>query len=412
MSPLRLLWRGLLARKTAVLLAVIGVAINVFVVGLGVGLRGAAGGPLASAGDGPSLVVGPAGSALQLVLCGVLLVEPCRGQLTPEALRAVEASPSVRAALPFASGDSVEGSPVFASLAELFEPGLRRGAPLVLASGGPLLSRRADLEPLLDGALPLGARFDAVLGDRAADRLGLGTGDTLVLRHGGGGAMHGPAWAVIGRLAPTGSALDDAVIVDLTGFLAMPEHQPAQRGAPRGVSGAWLSPRAGVHKGLLLARLSADPGLAVADLRAELGRLEGRLGQADRALGLLGALMVLGAALSGGATQWAALAGRDRELALLVVLGARPRDLALLLMLESGLLCGLGGAIGGGGAVLGGLLMGPIAAAYGLRLTGGLSPLVALGLAVMMCGIGVLVAIPVSIGAGRRATRAALGAAS
>jgi putative ABC transport system permease protein len=413
LSPLRLLFRGLAARRAPVLLAVIGVAINIFVVGLGLGLRSATAQAIGDPTGAPALVVGPAGSALQLVLCGVLLVEPCRGQLDGKALRAVEASPSARQVVPFATGDSAAGAPVFASLSELFAPGLRSGAGgLQLVEGRAIASTRADLDPLLDGALAIDARFEAVLGASAAARLGLPLGAQLGLQHGaGGGAAHGPAWTIVGRLAPTGTALDEAVIVDLTGFLAMPEHEDQVEG--RGVSGAWVAPRGGVHKGLLLARLSADPAIRVADLRSELARLDARFGQADRALGALAALMVLGAALSGGAAQWASLAGRERELALLVVLGAQRRDLSALLMAEGALVCGGGGAIGAGAAALFGRWLQPAAALLlGARLGPGLGAGPAVALMAMMTLIGVLVAIPVARQAAGRAARAALGAAA
>lgn len=410
MSPLRLLLRGLLARRLTVILAGMSVAINVFVVGLGLGLRRSAEGSLGAGSGGPPLVVGPAGAPLQLALCGALLMEPCRGRLSPELLREIEGSPSARLVVPFATGDSVGGAPVFASLAELFQPGLRSGAgALALAEGQGLASTRSDLDPLLDGALPIGARYEGVLGASAAARLGLTVGAGFSLQHGGeGGPAHGPAWTVVGQLAPTGGPLDDAVIVDLTGFLAMPEHEGDA--ASRGVSGAWVAPRAGVHKGLLLARLQADPALSVADVRAELGRLRDRFGQADRALGALAALMVAGAALAGGAAQGAALAGRDRELALLVVLGARPRHLAALLMAEGALVCGAGGAIGATAALLAGRAL--EAAALGLRAGPGLGLGAAAALAAMMAVIGVLVAIPVAVSASKRAVRAALGAAA
>ncbi|MFM2246521.1 MAG: hypothetical protein RL071_2595, partial [Pseudomonadota bacterium] len=283
MTLRRLLVAGLWHRRRPA--GLLGLSLGLSAALLGLGLHAAA--AIQTRTQPPpalgALIVGPPGGGLPLALCGAWFLLPCPGLLAPEALAAVEAEPSLRLAVPFAAGDTLGAHPVIATVAEAFAAG---SGGLPLAAGEGLPTRRADLQPWLTGGPAPASAPALVLGAAAASRLALGLGDAALLEHGAGGAAHGPPWTVVGLLAPTGGAVDEVVFADLGAFVAMDAHQ----GGARGVSGAWLRPRSGVHKAILRARLGALPGVGVADLLVERQRLADRLGLGARVAGAAAAL--------------------------------------------------------------------------------------------------------------------------
>ena len=145
---------------------------------------------------GVDLVVGPKGSALDLVLCCVLHVSEPRGLVSMKAAMGAVANPMIRAAAPIALGDNVDGWRIMGS------------TPAIL---GVYRAKIASGQMWTD-------KLQAVLGASAARALNFKLGDSFVGAHGlaAGGELHEKfPYKVVGILAPTGSALDRLVLTNI-----------------------------------------------------------------------------------------------------------------------------------------------------------------------------------------------------
>ena len=145
---------------------------------------------------GVDLVVGPKGSALDLVLCCVLHVSDPRGLVPLKEGMDVLRNPMVAAAAPIALGDSVHGRRIVGTTPDI------------------LTIYRAHMAQGAIWTAPL----QAVAGSDAARTLGLKPGATFVGNHGlgPGGEEHAKfPYTVTGILAPTGSALDRLILTDI-----------------------------------------------------------------------------------------------------------------------------------------------------------------------------------------------------
>src|SRR5580658_6363949 len=107
---------------------------------------------------GVDLVIGPKGSALDLVLCCALHISDPRGLVSQKAAMTAAGHPLVRVAAPIALGDNVEGLRIMGTT-----PAILSVYRAELAGG------RIWTEPL-----------EAVLGAQAAHALGFKIGDTFV----------------------------------------------------------------------------------------------------------------------------------------------------------------------------------------------------------------------------------------
>ena len=170
------------------------VALIVVSVGLGVALlaqeRGLRVGT-ARAADAFDLIVAAPGSETTMMLAAVFL-QPTDAPLVDGATyAALAAHPQVRIAAPLAFGDSWQGAPVVGTTA----------AFLRHLSGGHIEGR------------PWQAQAEAVAGARVP----LAIGDTVLPAHGVGADalddVHADAVTVVGRMAPTGTPWDRAILV-------------------------------------------------------------------------------------------------------------------------------------------------------------------------------------------------------
>jgi putative ABC transport system permease protein len=231
---------------------------------------------------GVDLVVGPKGSALDLVLCCALHVSDPRGLVSEKAAMKAASHPLVRVAAPIALGDNVNGLRIVGTTPEI------------------LSVYRADLEKGRIWTKPL----EAVLGAQAARALRFKLGDTFIGAHGlaAGGEMHSQfPYTVVGVLAPTGSSLDRLVLTDIETVRYIhqkhQEDEAAETGmaestvnlpdAATAVVASYRSPVAA----LLVPRLiEADPALSAATPSFEIARLMSHLRPltvAAMALGIL-----------------------------------------------------------------------------------------------------------------------------
>jgi putative ABC transport system permease protein len=361
-----LAWRSAWSRRHALAMVALSVSVSVLIL-LGVQqLRHDARQSFTQALSGVDLIVGPRGSASELMLYSVFQVGRPSRNMAHEAYVALRALPQVRWAVPVQLGDTYRGFPVLGTTPELFEVFQTQGARLQWAQGRPFADPQADA----------GAVVEAVLGAQVAARHGLSVGDRLVLTHGRSDGLapdHADQpFTVVGVLQATGAPIDRNVIISLQGFEAL--HQGmgapglpwlggvgaaptvADRAAlvPRELTAVWVglhartevfSARRGIERLPQDSLMAVLPGVALDELW-QVVKL------AENALLAIGVLVAVSGMLSVAAVLMVGLSARRKELAVLRALGATPLALLGLVWLEALGVCLLGML---GGLVLHGL---------------------------------------------------------
>jgi putative ABC transport system permease protein len=191
-ADLRRLWAGSLVIVLLVALATaLGVAVTLQERALRLGS--------ARAADRFDLVVGAAGSETQLVLSSVFLQAAPLPLVPGKVLAELAADPRVAFAAPVGFGDSFSGFPIVGTTAALIE-----------GTGG----------RLADGRLFAG-KYEAVAGSAVP----LAVGQTIKPMHGlagEGGHVHGgTTYSLVGRLSPTGTPWDRAILVPIEAVWAV-----------------------------------------------------------------------------------------------------------------------------------------------------------------------------------------------
>ena len=361
-----LAWHSAWSRRHALAMVALSVSVSVLIL-LGVQqLRHDARQSFTQALSGVDLIVGPRGSASELMLYSVFQVGRPSRNMAHEAYVALRALPQVRWAVPVQLGDTYRGFPVLGTTPELFEVFQTQGARLQWAQGRPFADPQADA----------GAVVEAVLGAQVAARHGLSVGDRLVLTHGRSDGLapdHADQpFTVVGVLQATGAPIDRNVIISLQGFEAL--HQGmgapglpwlggagaaptvAERAAlvPRELTAVWVglhartevfSARRGIERLPQDSLMAVLPGVALDELW-QVVKL------AENALLAIGVLVAVSGMLSVAAVLMVGLSARRKELAVLRALGATPLALLGLVWLEALGVCLLGML---GGLVLHGL---------------------------------------------------------
>lgn len=185
-ADLRRLWAGSLVVVLLVALATaLGVAVTLQERALRLGS--------ARAADKFDLVVGAAGSETQLVLSSIFLQAAPLPLVPGKVLHDLAEDPRVSWAAPVGFGDSFDGNPIVGTTTALID-----------GAGGGLVEGRA-----------FTARAEAVIGSG----VGLKLGQEVKPMHGmpgEGGHTHAEiAYRVVGRMAPTGTPWDSAILVPI-----------------------------------------------------------------------------------------------------------------------------------------------------------------------------------------------------
>jgi len=279
---------------------------------------------------GVDLVIGPKGSALDLVLCCALHVSDPKGLVSEKAAMAAASHPLVRVAAPIALGDNVNG------------------VRIVGATPAILSVYRAEIASGRMWDKPL----EAVLGVQAARTLGFKLGDGFVGAHGlePGGEMHSQfPYKVVGILAPTGSVLDRLVLTDIETVRYIHRKHAEDEAAETGVAETYVNlPDAATAvvasyktpvAALLVPRLiDADPALSAASPSFEIARVMSYLRPLSLAATAFGILLVVIAAAAAAAGLMATMNARTRDLALLRALGAGPSAIAAVAFAEAAMI--------------------------------------------------------------------------
>ena len=157
------------------------------------------------------LIVGPKGSALQLVLNTVYRVSQPIENLPYKYYLELAEDPRIETAIPFAIGDvTEEGSfPIVGTTSTFFATEYLPGQNLRVRGHFPR-------KP-----------FDSVIGATVAATNGWKEGDTFKLVHGGAESdhVHDEEFTIVGVLAPTGTPNDKTVFVNLNGFYLVQGHE-------------------------------------------------------------------------------------------------------------------------------------------------------------------------------------------
>jgi putative ABC transport system permease protein len=192
------------------------------------------------------------------------------------------------------------------------------------------------------------------VGADVAAALDVRVGDQIEPTHGveAGGIAHRERhlWRVVGVLGKTRTPIDGLVLINLESFFHIADHAGGVVPETRkpAISSVLVFPKPGVHKALLLSALNKRTTFQVADVDAEVRALLDLVGNVDRVFLAIAVLVVLVGVISVAVAIYNTLASRQRELAILRILGASRRTLFGLLIGEAGLLCAAGGLLGMG----------------------------------------------------------------
>ncbi|MEY4549265.1 MAG: hypothetical protein RL685_5460 [Pseudomonadota bacterium] len=363
----QLILRNVLQHRLSSGLTLLNVALGALLLSAILQLRSATERSFLGPSRGYSLVVGPPGSRLELVLNTVFQMGQSPGLLAYDAFEELEQNPATELAVPYAVGDSFRGYRVVGTSEAFFAPRFPQPAASNTAAkfsqGRPFQVDRAALHGQLEAIARGGAGepaasdvpvLEAVLGASVARQLGIQLGDQIEPTHGveGGGSAHEhqQLWNVVGILTPTATPVDELVLINLDSFFRISDHRGGvipENGKPA-ISAVLLFPKPGVHKALLLAQLSKRTQLQVADVDGEVRRLFRIVGNVDRIFLLIAGLVVWVGVVSVSVGIYNTLAARRRDLAILRILGARRRTLFGMLIGEAALLSALGGVLGMG----------------------------------------------------------------
>jgi putative ABC transport system permease protein len=352
---LRLVFRSLAARKGTFVLTALGVALGVMLISSVMALTRQVGQAYSRQGGGIPLVIGAKGSPLQLVLSAVYHLEQSPGLIPFSVLDELRGAPWVQLAVPYALGDLFQGYRVVATDEALFDASFQPvpGAPLSLASGRPFRVEAGSLRAVLreiegehpgedhpeEGA-PEGPLREAVLGAEVTRRLGLSPGDRIEPTHGVEGGKehaHPELWTVVGTLAPTGTALDRVVFINLDSFFRIEEHRAGGRmeDGRAALSAVLVFPRTATARATMPPVLNRRKDLQVVSPGREIRRLLSLVGDMEVTLLSIAACTAVVGLLSVGLSICHTMAARGPELAVLRALGARRWQVLALLVGEA-----------------------------------------------------------------------------
>ncbi|MEM7567244.1 MAG: ABC transporter permease [Pseudomonadota bacterium] len=320
----RLAWASLLNRRLTAGLTLAAITLSVVLL-LGVEtVRNGAREGFASTVSGTDLIVGARSGSVNLLLYSVFRIGNATNNVSGESVDALTARPEVAWLVPISLGDSHRGFRVLGTTPDYFEHfAYGRRQSLAFASGGPFAQTE-----------------DAVIGSGVARALDYEIGDEIIVAHGLGAVSFQDhdedPFRVVGILEPTGTPVDRTVHVGLDAIAAIhgetlrPGRSPDVTAALLGLTSpiATLSLQRWVNTYPEEPLSAILPGVALAELWS-------LVGAAETALLAVSALVVVTALIGLVTTILTGLEARQREIAVLRAVGARPRDILALLLTEA-----------------------------------------------------------------------------
>lgn len=211
MNLVTIAWKSVRQRSLASGLTALSIALGVMLMVIVLVLSGAIEQAFSQRSIGYDLIVGAKGSDLQLVLSAVYRVQPPIENLPYMYLNQLQQDRRVTTAIPLAFGDVTEQGafPIVGTTSEYFE---HEYAPkFSFRIRGERMSRL----------------FDAIIGSEVARQNGWDLGSKFTIKHGGADSVdiHTEQFTVVAVVAPTGTANDRSVFLNLEGFYAIDGHE-------------------------------------------------------------------------------------------------------------------------------------------------------------------------------------------
>lgn len=351
MILLKLTWKSLWNRRINLILTVVSIAISVALL-IGVEyLNKETKASFLNTVSGTDLVVGARSGPIQLLLYSVFHIGNATNNIGWDSYQKIAHNKYVKWTIPLSLGDSHKGFRVLGTNQDYFAH-FKYGEKQVL---------------VFSQGKPFAGVYDAVLGASVAEKLKYKVGDKIIVAHGGGAtsfSLHkDKPFTVTGILKPTGTPVDQTVLVTLEGIEAI--HIDWRSGAPTGIKisaekAAKMDLTPKVITAFLVgmknritsfkvqheinnypheALLAILPGVALADLWHTLGQFETVLRIITLFVVIAGLLGMLTSIIS-------TLNERRREMAILRAIGAHPSQIFLLFIIEAFILSFLGALLG------------------------------------------------------------------
>lgn len=351
MSLWRMAWRSLWGRAFVTVLTVTGIVLGAALIVTVLTLQRESEAGFLNEGGQYDLVVGAKGSPLQLVLSSIYHLDVPTGNIPYARFEALARDTRIASAVALGLGDNYHGYRIVGTDTNLFSLSDRRDSKKLLFT-------------LAEGTF-FHHDFEAVVGAQVARQTGLKIGDTFVGAHGlvvapGSSEHRAFPYHVVGVLAPSGGASDNAIYVTLPSVWRIHEkevetHRQLAEVAPNAASSttnlevtAVLLRLKTVGLRLMMAQEIQKQTEAMAAIPVhEMLRLYQQVLQPMQRLFLaVAALVVVVSTLSITASLYQAAERRRRDLAVLRALGAHPREIFALVILEAVLVTLLALAVG------------------------------------------------------------------
>ena len=216
MNLLTIAWKSLRQRRLASCLTALSVALGVALMVAVLVINGVITEMFTQSGTGYNLIIGPQGSALQLVLSTVYRIEKPIENLPWRYYQEIAADERVELAVPVAFGDFTEegGFPIIGTTRDYFALGATNDQDFRI---------KGEKGDYLQG------KWDAIIGSAVARRNGWDLGTEFRMVHGGKDPneydVHDDHFTVRGVLAPTGTPNDRSVFVNIEGFFLLDGHE-------------------------------------------------------------------------------------------------------------------------------------------------------------------------------------------
>ncbi|GMA97939.1 ABC transporter permease [Pelosinus sp. IPA-1] len=333
-------WRNLLEKPVQSGLTMLIVAVTIAMLALVTLLSAGTHNGLVRATEPFDLIVGAKGSPNQLVLNTVFLQDAPIGNVSHEIYEELAANPLVASAIPLAFGDNYKGYTIVGSGSGIFEhqPKVGQEEWLQLTEGRPFT------QP-----------FEAVVGAKAAQKLGLRLGDEFKSAHGfiPGGHVHDNSYHVVGILQAVNGPYDQAILVPIESiWLAHEKHEHeaelevTEESHEHDVTAILVKPKGYSEAMRLYQQFQGNQRAQIVFPSQVIVQLFAILGQGEHMLkNVAYIIIVMGLMIMALSVYWSALS-RVRDRAILRALGASARDIFTIIVTESAFLTLLGVTIG------------------------------------------------------------------
>jgi putative ABC transport system permease protein len=331
----RLAWNSLRSRSTSSILTVLAIALSVFLLLSVERVRQTTEDSFTQSVSQVDLIVGARTGPTALILFTVFNIGNPTQNVSYASYLKWKNNPAVDWSIPYSLGDGHRGYRVVGTTPEFFEHYRFRGDGKVEFEKGQIFSNLRDV----------------VVGSEVAEVLNYKVGDEIVVAHGvthEEGVVHHKEhpFKISGILKSTGTPIDRSLYVSLLAMESL--HAPAGHEVTEkdidAISAFFLRTKSRIETLQLQREINDDksepllaiiPGVTLAELWHSLSYVDKVLKVISVLVILVGFFVMLVALLT-------SLNERRREMAVLRAIGARPQHIFLLLVVESGILTGLG----------------------------------------------------------------------